>query len=431
VDWDPAGQRDALTLQGDLYRSDSSELRSVPQLTAPYATVQHENITAYGGNLLGRWNRELTDDSKISLQAYYDMTSRDQLTVNARRNTFDIDGQYEFAIFDWNKAILGAEYRDTTDHLTYTPIITGTTPSHSEQLFSGFVQDKITLMPESWFLTLGSKFEHNDFTGLEIQPNARLQWLDGDLQSVWASVARAVRTPSELEHDLTILAGVIPPGVFPLPVSVLLQPSPSFKSEELVAYELGYRRQWTQSVLMDISAFYNDYDNLSTLSLMAPQLAGGPLHIVLPIATTNLTKAKTYGLEAVVNWRVTDNLKFSAAYSMLNMDLDGPPSTAAIDSEGAKGQSPQHQFNVRSQWDVTNNIALDTTLYYVDSLAAFHVPAYWRLDARLGWRLTDKLQFDLVGQNLFNDVHRETGAISDANAIVNDRSLFGRFVWRH
>ncbi len=430
ADWDPNTQGDTFTVQGDIYRSDSGQMRSVPELTPPYAIAQHENISVYGGNLLGRWTRELGDDSRFTIQSYVDLTTRDQLTLGTRRNTVDFDAQYDFPMWKQNKLTVGAEYRDSIDHLSFTPIITGVGTSYDEQLFSGFAQDKITLVPDQWFLTLGSKFEHNDFTGLEIQPNARLQWDDGDLQTVWTSVARAARTPTDLERNLTISTGVIPPGIIPLPVSVILQPSPAFSSEQLIAYEAGYRRQWTPSVQMDISTFYNDYDKLSTLSLMAPQVVGNPLHIVLPIATTNLTTAKTYGFEAVLNWRAADNIKFSAVYSLLDMQLDGPPSNAAIASEGAKGQSPRNQFNVRSQWDVSSDVALDTTIYYVDALPGYNVHAYWRLDARLGWRLTSKLEFDVVGQNLLSDSHREFGAITDANAVVIGRGIYGKLLWR-
>jgi outer membrane receptor for monomeric catechols len=115
---------------------------------------------------------------------------------------------------------------------------------------------------------------------------------------------------------------------------------------------------------------------------------------------------------------------------MLNMQIDGPPSNAAIDSEAAKKQSPRHQFNARAQWDISNSVAVDGIIYYVDSVPAYQVPAYWRFDARLGWRLTDTLQLDVVGQNLLDDSRREIGAASDANAIVIGRSVFGRFIWR-
>src|SRR5690606_9306465 len=141
----------------------------------------------------------------------------------------------------------------------------------------------------------------------------------------WAAVTRAVRTPSQLEHDLTIQYIF---GFF------ALLPNPDFESEELVAYELGYRQQISPSLSLDLAAFYNDYDKLAATSA----LAGGPFPINLSI--TNGTTAETYGAEAVLDWRARENLNFSATYSLLLMELHGP--AGAINPEVAEGQSPQH-----------------------------------------------------------------------------------------
>lgn len=428
LDWGDDG-RDSFTLQGDAYDSDSAQDRSVPRLTAPFATVVTEDISTFGGNILGRWMRNFADGSRLTVQGYADLTARRQFTLGERRTTIDADIQYEFATSKHHRLIAGAGYRYSSDRLTLSPIISSTDDTLTQQVFSAFVQDTITLEPERLFLTIGSKFEYNDFTGFEFQPNIRLRWSDGDGQTVWAAVTRSLRTPSALEQDLGVLAGVIPPGAFPFPVSVELRPSPDFESEELIAYEAGYLRQWTPEIETNFSVFYNDYDKLATLTLLPPEIAPNPLHLVLPIATTNLTAARTCGFEAVLDWHASDSFTFMISYAYLYMNLEGPPASLAIASEAAEQRSPRHQFLLRSQWNVSDRVSLDSTLYYVDSLPAFDIDAYWRLDARLGWRLSDDLQFDLVGQNLL-DSHREFGAISDANATTIGRSIHGKLTWR-
>jgi outer membrane receptor protein involved in Fe transport len=199
----------------------------------------------------------------------------------------------------------------------------------------------------------------------------------------------------------------------------------------LTAYELGYRRQITPAVLADTTVFYNVYDKLSTLSLMPPQLVfAPPIHAILPIATTNRTSATTMGFEAVVNWRAAPRLNLSAAYSFLYMNLDGPPSSQAIASQAAEHQSPRQQWNLRSQWDVTERLALDTTLYYVSAVQGYGIDAYWRLDTRIGWQITDALHFDVVGQDLLDRSHREFGNLTDVGATQIGRSVYGRLTWR-
>ncbi len=429
VDSDPSKAGDAFTLQGDIYRSDSGQISLAPQLTPPYAVVQKNNILAQGGNLLGRWSRELAGDSHITVQTYLDVTQRSQLVLKDQRTTFDFDAQYVLPSLDRHKLIAGLGYRYSVDDLTATPLITFVKPSQRQQLFSGFLQDEITLEPEHWFFTLGSKFEHNYYTGFEIQPTARLRWRIDEGQTAWASVSRAVRTPSELERNLDLLAGVIPPIGSGLPTSFELIPNPGFESEELIAYEVGYRRQWTRSMLTDFSAFYNDYDKLLSATMLPQQLLSNPPHNNIPLALTNFGAAKTYGFEAVVNWRAEEHLNFSAGYSFLKIDIHDPPSALALSSKAVAQQSPQQQFNLRSQWDIDDRIALDTTLYYVAPLPAYKINAYWRLDARIGWALTDKLQIDLVGQNLLIDSHREFGAPTSISSTRIGRSIFGRLTW--
>ena len=132
--------------------------------------------------------------------------------------------------------------------------------TRNDNLFNAFLQDKFTLIPNDVFLTLGSKLEHNDYTGVEIQPSARLSWLPADNQTVWGAVSRAVHTPSRFTSDAQLSYAIIPPGG--VPTLVQSTGNPDLNSEELIAYELGYRIQPTKSSSIDISTFYIDYSRL-------------------------------------------------------------------------------------------------------------------------------------------------------------------------
>lgn len=429
ADWDTDAEGNSFTLQGDAYSTDYGKLRSAPQLTAPYAVTVIEDNAAEGGNLLGRWTRAMNDGASVSLQMYADVTARRQFTLKDRRTTFDIDAQYDMPDLGAHDVVLGARYRYTESSLKPSSILTFDDATRADNLFSAFIQDKITLASD-WFLTLGTKLEHNNYTGFEVQPSARLQWVD-DEQTLWASASRAVRSPSRLEHDLTVLAAVFPPSIsFPLPASLELRPSRGFESEELIAYEVGYRRQWTPALLMDLAAFYNVYDNLATLSFNGIGFETPPLHAVFPILTTNRTSGETYGFEAVVTWRALDNVDLSLAYSYLEIQLHGPSSVDAIASEAGEGQSPQNQLSLRAQWDVTDTLAFDTTVHYTDSLPGFSIAPYWQVDARLGWRMLESLTLELVGQNLLDETHREFGSVTDVSTTEVPRSFYGRLTWR-
>jgi iron complex outermembrane receptor protein len=420
--------RDSLTVQGDVYRSETGQMRLVSSFSAPYTAIERESINAEGGNVLARWTREMGGGARLTAQAYVDVTRRDQRTLEDRRTTFDLDTQYEFPTLGAHDVIAGLRYRHSTDEITPTEIIRSENNTHRSDLLSAFIQDQVSLAP-AWRLTIGSKFDQNDYTGFEIQPNARLQWT-GELQTLWASVSRAVRSPSELDREFDILLAAGPP--FPmttLPLTIELLPSPDFESEEVIAYEVGYRRQITPALAMDVALFHNEYDGLATLTPLAPQLGVDPdRFILIPIVTTNATRGETHGGEVVLDWRARDDLNLSLNYRFLDLELDGPP--GAIDAEIGEGQSPRNQANLRVQWDATDQLAVDTTIYYVDELPAYQIEAYVRTDLRVGYQLTDQLQFDLIGQNLFDDWHREFTAPGDANAAAIGRTVFGRLTWR-
>ncbi|HEU5047196.1 MAG TPA: TonB-dependent receptor [Rickettsiales bacterium] len=433
ADLNGSSSRDNFTVQGDIFRNEASDYRTTPLLVAPYGLTQIENLNEDGANILGRWNRTFADKSTFMLQSYVDYFTQSQEIINDRRTTFDVEAQYDLAPIGRHAITIGGDYRYSADDLSssssfisYPGAFEGTT------IFSGFLQDKITLVPKSWFLTLGSKIEHNDYTGVEVEPNARLQWFPDDNQMAWASVSRAVRTPSRLEHDLTINEFTIPPRApSTTPIDLILRANPDFASEDLVAYEIGYRRQITPELSTDIAAFYNDYSNLETNTLMPFSVGSSPTHIIFPFEFTNDTSGETHGIELLTDWRAQKNLKLSASYSLLQVDLHGPPSSKAISSQQADTQSPTSQFNATSRWDVTSNTSFDTTLYYTSELPYYKIPHYWRLDARYSWRIMDGLQFSLTGQNLLMSSHREFSSATDVSAAEIPRSIFGSITWRY
>ncbi|MEW6159067.1 MAG: TonB-dependent receptor, partial [Verrucomicrobiota bacterium] len=234
TDWDFSAN-DSITFQGDYYEGhEDQRLLVVTPPPIPFRMVEGEARLA-GGNLLGSWRHTFSEESDLGVQVYYDRTERHDRVHREIRNTYDIDFQHRIALFERQEFIWGLGYRLTTDELGEGRDRTGAIqfiPSHrQDQLFSAFLQDEIAIIEDRLRLTLGSKFEHNDYTGLEIQPNARLLWTPHRNHSVWGAVSRAVRSPARFEHD--VRAWFIPPPS-------MLVGNPEFESESLLAYELGY-----------------------------------------------------------------------------------------------------------------------------------------------------------------------------------------------
>jgi iron complex outermembrane receptor protein len=421
-------EKSTFTIQGDAYKNDDSQMRNRALTVAPFSQIKQENIFAQGANVLGRWNKTLDNDAKVTIASYVDYTKRNQELIDDSRITYDLDGQYEFKEWHSNQFIIGGKYRYSVDELGETEGSLITFPQSREEYktLSGFLQDKITLQPEKWVLTLGSKFEHNTYTGVEVQPNVRLQWHPSETQMVWAAISHAVRTPSRLEHDLeAIQSAVVIPG-FGLFTGDTVA-NPELRSEKLTAYELGYRKQLTKDLSADLATFYNDYDNLVSYVVQPVRLP--PPRFILPFGPVNNQSAKTYGAEVTLDWRVTDKLKLSSSYSLLEMYVHGPNATGA---EAIEKQSPQNQANIRALWDITKDVSFDTALYYVSELAALKVDSYTRLDSRIAWRAMPGVELSLVGQNLLDDAHHEFVSPTDGHIFATeiDRSIYGNVTCR-
>src|SRR6266699_2702155 len=277
ADWTPAGAN-SLTLQGDIYRTRFDETLTVASLSAPYSNTFPNNGKYSGGNILGRWNHT-SEGSSMSLQMYYDNTTiTDHSLFGDHQNIFDIDFQHGFHTGDSQQFVWGFGYRSIHDKNDASFTVSLQPNQVTLNQFSTFLQDEISLVDNRLQITLGSKFERNEFTGFEIEPNARLLWNLTPNQSIWTAVSRAVRTPALTEEGLRLNSQVIPPGTpanpTPLPAVVAVFGSQQFNSEDLLAYELGYRVQATSSVSLDIATFYNNYSNLRSAEPGAPFVEG-------------------------------------------------------------------------------------------------------------------------------------------------------------
>jgi iron complex outermembrane receptor protein len=415
-------KENSFTFQGDIYTGNQDENYLVPTTTFPFATSIKSTDTVSGGNLLGRWAHSFSADSQLTVQAYYDRTERDSPIFSEDRDTGDIDLQHRFAWGDRQDVVWGLGFRSTHDDVKNSLNVSLLPDHRTLNLYSAFAQDEISIVPERLRLTLGSKFEHNDFTGFEIQPSARVLWTPGYSQTFWASVSRAVRTPSRAESDIRL--NPAPPVPLP-PGSITILGNPDMVSEKLIAYEFGYRVQPINQLKLDLTAFYNDYDDLRTLEPTTP----GP---VSPSRVANKLFGESYGTEVSATAQLTKRWRLQGSYSYLEVQLHRKAGSLDTTTEKAtEGSSPRNQFFVRSLFDLGWNIEFDSTLRYVDVLPAPKIPSYLTLDLRLAWSPRQNLEFAVVGQNLLDDRHPEFApTFVGTQKTEVERSVYGTVLWR-
>lgn len=429
--------RDTMTVQGDYYAGSYDETYSLYNLITPgQISTQHSAANANGLNLLTRWQRNLSDTDSLSLQFYYDHYRRGMLELGETRDTADLDLQHHFKLGSRQDIIWGLGYRFTHDHLTNSPYLIFADTDKGTSLFSGFIHDEISLLSEKLSLILGVRLEHNDYSGFEVQPNARLLWTPTQNHSFWASVSRAARTPSRGDDGVNYRFLTAP--ALPLPVRLEINGSNNFKSENVIAYELGYRTSPTPHLSFDLALFLNQYDNLRVPQPGSLNYSELPINFVQPYTLTNSMHGHTYGAELSANWKPYDWWKLQATYSYLcsimYLDAGNSDRLAQVNRLDAASGSPRHQGGIRSGFYLGKQVELDLWLRavgrveYIDDVS---IPGYVTMDARIAWKPLKSLELSLVGQNLFQQHHPEyIPEFINTTASETPRSVYGKLTWK-
>ncbi len=414
---------DTMTVQGDVYGGEQSSETRLNTFTPPYSNIVRSSENSYGGNLLARWNHNISKDSQTSVQTYIDHYSRDELVAEQDVTTLDLQGQHSIRLNDRNQFVWGGGARLNMQQLEGSPQVSFHNQNSTNHILNTFLQNEYAVVPNKLFLTVGSKFEHNDFTGLEIEPSSRLAWRATETQTVWGAVSRAVRTPSSVEQDVQITAGILPGAT---PTALVLVGNQDQKSEEVIAYELGHRIQVTPKLSFDTALFYNDYSNLQTVGTAgASFLNPNGTMFIQPYKVNNLGEGNTYGTEIAANWNVNQDWRLSGSYSYLYMDLKVRPG-AATTLDGTEKLAPRHQFSVRSYYNLTNDVHWDNMFYYVDDVSP-SADAYLRYDTRVAWLAMPGLEVSLIGRNLTGSAHTE---FPNTPLAEFSRSVVGQVLWQ-
>ena len=427
-DWQ-INKRDNLTMQGDYYHLDAgldfkSRFLSIAEGNTPFKGESEQS----GGNFLSRWTRELKDSSSLQFQAYYDRLERKSaLPFQNIVDQVDLDFQHNFLIGEKQNFLWGLNYRYSFFDFEETNITK--LSNRSTNLFGFFIHDEITLISNTWNLIIGSKFEHNEFSGFEVQPNVRTTWTPNLEHTIWAAVSRATRIPSIIEEKFAINRIVIPG---PPPLLIRDNNDGRTNAEELMAYEVGYRFKPNSHFNFDITGYYFDYSNIIdsvTTGAVFFESSPSPPHLVLENFNDNVLEGEVYGLELSAQWKILKNLKLSGSYTFSKTDLRPTDSNVlfpqAFNGEGdldAEGE-PKHLIHLRSYLNLPHNLEFDTAFYYVSRNSVRDILNYSRVDLRLGWKPTKNIELSLVGQNILDDSHLELNELLEADT-ETERSFY-------
>lgn len=396
VDWSDE-RNDQLMVKGDVY---GGAIRT----TGNYSDLN-------GQNILAKWQRTIGEKSGFTLQAYFDRylkrdgpgKTMDEIV------TADVDFQHSFAAGRRQSVVWGVGFRRVRDEfLSGNPGIAILPTRKNLDLLAAFVNDEIRIA-KNFTVTLGAKFLNNVYTGFELQPGARAGLTINPRNNLWASVSRAVRTPSRIDVDY------YSPAVEPPPGNPYLRGGENFVSEKVIAYELGYRFQPNTKSAFSLATFYNNYNDLYSLDVVPGTLT---------YMNMNGTSGKAWGAELSGSYQLTSKWRVKGGYTYFDKKLT-PESANSVDPS-YQANDVRNQVLIQSVTDLPFNLELDIVGRYLDfipaTLATALVPSYVTFDLRIACQ-AGPFGLSIVGQNLAEKNHVEFGSLNIPRSVYAKISM--------
>ncbi|HEX3663204.1 MAG TPA: TonB-dependent receptor [Acidobacteriaceae bacterium] len=429
MDWD-RHHRDTYRLQGDVYGQDFGERASASSYSPPANYDLSGDASLYGGNILWSWRRVQSDDRDFELAAYYDHATRDELNFGDIRNTVDVDFNDRFPLsrqeISWGGTVRASHGNETQifSGLTFTP------PQRTDQLYQGFIQDEISVVPNRLAFIAGTKVLKTNYTGVLGEPSGRLLYTPTSTQTLWAAYTHALRTPADVERDFNLSSFL--EYADGLPVFARFSANPHFRSEQMNGYELGYRTLVGSKLYLDVASFYNHYGDAFSEDLVGPfavETNPAPTHLLLPAQFGNGLVASTTGGEVAPDWRPLPWWRLSGSYTFLEMHVKKGTNSKDIGSAPTvQGSSPEHQALIRTDFDLPKSVSTDLQIRYASALPGIHVASYWTGNATVEWGLSHHVRFTASGRNLLQPHHVEF-SYDPGPPVGIRRSIYGQITF--
>jgi iron complex outermembrane receptor protein len=406
---------DAYTLQGDYYPEGKHDHPTHNFRGLPNGRIVTVGVS--GGNLLSRWKRQISAQSDLQFQFYYDYTNQDRPPLATEmRETVDFDFQHRFPAGPKHDLIWGLGYQVSRDETVGGEVVSWNPQNETLFLKTAFLEDEIELIPGRLAWRLGSKFEYNDYTGFEAQPSTRLAWAPSENWTVWTAISKGVKTISRSDQSIEVR--------IPLPSrTITLYGNPDIKSEEVTSYELGYRVLPRPDIHISLSGFYSLYDHVRSIETISPTIW----------KFDNKAEGNTWGGDLIAGIQITPQWRGTMGYTYLREDLAVEPGSTDTTWGRFERNDAKHQLSIGSALDLPYKTQLDIGARYVDDLPEPIVPDYTEISARLGWRPSSNMELSIGGENLLHDRHVEFDSspfITGEPKIEIERRFYVKITWQ-
>jgi len=437
LDWNPT-PADSVFVTGQAYQSNVGHQFLTPDLRNPLAPPTDAQDRTSAGNLMLRWERSISERSSVEGKLSWEHNNFGDPLLPLSYDIVEFGIKAHVSLGARHDLITGVDTREALYDITSTPTF-GVHPGHIAAFTgSAFVEDEFALVPDKLAIIAGVHAGHNEFTGLEIQPTARLLWTPNDKSSTWFAISRAVRTPAIYHRgfDAVIMPLQIQPGVFAF---LHTFGDSNESSETVIAYEVGQRLQPSRRFSVDLSAFYNNYGNLESITMGYPTYvlptASLPGYLSLPSVLDNGAHGRTWGGDLSLTWNVNSRWKLSGGYSELHLKT-WPNAGLTAQALPLSNVNPRHQFQAHSALDLTRKWQIDAGMYYTSNVESMQlnqavpIRGHTRGDLRVGWRPTERIDVSAGIQDAFNPLHLEFISSRFYQQLEVRRNIYGSVRWQ-
>lgn len=230
---------------------------------------------------------------------------------------------------------------------------------------AGYVNIQQSVLSNRLTMNAGIRLDHHELNGSEWIPQLGLSYTPTPYTSLKAILSKGFRNPTIREMYM------FPPQ------------NPNLEAERLMNYEISLLQSFPRvRMSMGINLFYIKGDNMIQVHFVD----GRPLNV-------NSGEVENKGIELTFNYHMTENLRLSGNYSLLDM-------TYKI--VGA----PEHKFYVSGNY-IYDKWSFTTGLQYLGNLYTTVNPEPIKenallLNARINYKLSDWINIFARGENLLN-----------------------------
>jgi iron complex outermembrane receptor protein len=198
----------------------------------------------------------------------------------------------------------------------------------------------------------------------------------------------------------------------------LFQPTPtiSYGPETVIAYEVGMKGDYLdRSLRLNVAGFYYDYSDMQVFSFI--NTGGLPTQVL-----TNAADAVIYGMEAELDWQVTDRFGLRFGLGLLDTELKDYQSAAGDDLSGNKlPQAPDYSLVGMTFYDIPLSngakVSLQADFSYQDDIFLLNdnnpilaQDGYGTVNARIAYKSQgESFEVAAWGRNLADEGYLVSG----------------------